>query len=60
MSLNAIPEGDIYVKTLRNQNFYNIKDITNFIGLDIYKALPFYYSFTGCDTTSIYFQKGKC
>ena len=57
-SLNVTPKADIYVKMLKNQNFYNIKDITSFIGLTICKALSFYYSFAGCDTT--FFKRGKC
>ena len=59
-SLNVTPKADIYVKMLKNQNFYNIKDITSFIGLTICKALPFFYSFSGCDTTSSFFKRGKC
>ena len=58
-SLNVTPKADIYVKMLKNQNFYNIKDITSFIGLTICKALPFFYSFSGCDTTSSFFKRGK-
>ena len=57
-SLNITP--NIYVKMLKNQNFYNIKEITSFIGLTICKAMPFFYSLYGCDTTSSFFKRGKC
>ena len=59
-SLNVTPKADVYVKMLKNQNFYNIKGITSFIGLTICKALPFFYSFSGCATTSSFFKRGKC
>ena len=59
-SLNVTPKADIYVNMLKNQNFYNIKGITSFIGLTICKALSFFYSFSGCDTTANLFKRGKC
>ena len=30
------------------------------LGPDICPALPFFYAFTGCDTVSSFYGKGKC
>ena len=40
--------------------WYDIVQVINQIGLDICKALPFFYCLTGCDTNSSFNGKGKC
>ena len=40
--------------------YYNIKQIINELGSDIFLALPFFYAFTGCDTVSSFYGKDKC
>ena len=39
---------------------YNIAHLIYQIGIDISKALPFFYCFTGCDIKSSFNAKGKC
>ena len=40
--------------------FFNIKSISDKLGKDVCKALPFFHSFTGCDTVSSFYSHGKC
>ena len=40
--------------------WYDIAHVINLIGIDMCKALPFFYCFTGCDTNLIFHGKGKC
>lgn len=42
-----------------NKNYYDIGKIGKSLGNDVVKALPYFYAFTGCDTTSSLFTKGK-
>ena len=44
----------------KNSSFYNINDISLKLGEDTCQALPFFHSFTGCDTVSSFFNHGKC
>ena len=39
---------------------YDIVHVINRIGIDICKALAFFYCFTSCDTNSTFHGKGKC
>ena len=48
----------MYVKG--EETYYDINIITKQVGNDTSEALPFFYSFTGCDTVSSIFGKGKC
>ena len=59
-----IPNGSVYA-ALRcssdsNVKYFSINDIVRELGDDVTRALPFFYAFTGCDTTSSIFNKGKC
>ena len=45
--------------TCRNIKIFSIKTICTQLGEDTSKALPFFHSFTGCDTTSFFRDKGK-
>ena len=40
--------------------FYDIGKVIAFLGPDMWKALPFFYAFTGCDIVSSFYGKGKC
>ena len=40
--------------------WYHIVHVINRIGIDICKALSFFYCFTGCDTNSSFYGKIKC
>ena len=40
--------------------WYDVVAIIKQLGIDICKALPFFYAFTGCDTVSSFSGKGKC
>ena len=40
--------------------YYNIKQIIQELGSDIFVALPFFYPFTGCDIVSSFYGKGQC
>ena len=39
--------------------YFSINDIVRELG-DVTRALPFFYAFTGCDTTPSIFNKGNC
>ena len=41
-------------------SFYNINEIVKEYGDEIYKALPFTYAFSGCDTTPSFHNLGQC
>ena len=43
-----------------NIQYYNVIEIAESIGEKMALALPFFHSFTGCDTTSSFYYYGKC
>ena len=43
----------------KNFTYHHIKDIYEDLGREKSLALPIFHSFTGCDTTSVFFGKGK-
>ena len=45
---------------LGSLSYYNVTQIALKYGDEIFKALPFQYAFSGCDTTSSFFNMGKC
>ena len=45
--------------TGRNFTYFHIHSICDALGQDKSLAMPFFHSFTGCDTTSGFFGKGK-
>ena len=45
--------------TGKHFQYYNINSICHQLGESKSTALPFYHAFTGCDTTSQFFGKGK-
>ena len=52
---------DLYLKLARpNPIWYNILSLIEHLTIDICKALPYFYAFTGCDTVSSFNGKGKC
>ena len=51
---------DIYAYLINSKKYYNITEIIGFLGKDVCLALPFFYAFTGCDTVSSFYGKGKC
>ena len=38
---------------------YNINNLCSSLKSDVCKALPFFHAFTGCDTTSSFYDHGK-
>jgi len=40
--------------------YFNINEISEKLGKSKCRALPFFYSFTGCDIVSSFFNQGKC
>ena len=42
-----------------NSMFYDMGKIIVSLGPDIWKTLPFFYAFTGCDIISSFYGKGK-
>ena len=50
----------INVYLINSDKYYNIKTIICTLGPDICRALPFFYAFSGCDTVSSFYGKGKC
>ena len=58
-----IPNGSVYAALCSsdsNVKYFSINDIVRELGDDVTRALPFFYAFTGYDTTSSIFNKGKC
>ena len=55
------PAANIWVGfgTGKHFQYYNINSICHQLGESKSTALPFYHAFTGCDTTSQFFGKGK-
>ena len=43
-----------------SSKWYDLIHVINQIGIDICKALLFFYCFTGCNTNSNFNGKGKC
>ena len=44
----------------KHVRYFNIKEIALTLKEEICTALPFFHSFSGCDTVSSFFNKGKC
>jgi hypothetical protein len=49
----------IQLGTGKNKRWFPIHIYANHLGEDVCKALPFWYAFTGCDTTSQFSGRGK-
>ena len=43
-----------------NPTWYNTLSLIEHLTIDVCKALPYFYTFTGCDTVSSFNGKGKC
>ena len=57
-----IPNGSVYAALCSsdsNVKYFSINDIVRELD-DVTRALPFFYAFTGCNTTYSIFNKGKC
>ena len=55
-----LSDTEIHAYLLNSDRYYNIKQIIQELGSDIFLALPFFYAFTGCDTVSSFHGKCKC
>ena len=55
------PTADIWVAfgTGKHFDYWHINTICHNLGKERSLALPFFHSFTGCDTTSAFFRRGK-
>ena len=55
-------ESNIFASLISSKttSHYNINQVATNFGRKICQALPFFYSFTGCDTVSAFFNQGKC
>ena len=52
---------NLFFKMVSSSNtWYDIISLVNEMGIDICKALPFFFAYTGCDTVSSFHSKGKC
>ena len=61
ISQQQIGDGvNIHAFLINSDKFYNIRTIIDSLGPDICRALPFFYAFSGCDTVSSFYGKGKC
>ena len=60
VQLNDAEIYEIYAYLINSDKYYNIKAIIQELGSDICRAFPFFYAFTGCDTVSSFFGRGKC
>ena len=62
-SVTLVTESSIFAamySTDNNVTYYDINGTASKLGEHTVRALPFFYAFTGCDTTSSIFGKGKC
>ena len=58
---NMLPNSKVYASMDKTDvEFYNVIDIATELGNDTRNALPFFYAFSGCDSVSSIFSKGKC
>ena len=55
-------ESNVFASLISSKttSHYNINQVATNFGRKICQALPFFYSFTGCDTVSAFFNQGKC
>ena len=53
-------DATIHACLINSDKYFNINTIIQNRGSDVCRALPFFYAFTGCDTVSSFFGKGKC
>ena len=44
----------------KNISFYDVNKLAVHLGEKKCQALPFFYTFTGCDIVSLFFNQGKC
>ena len=52
---------NLYLKLVTsNLTWYNNLSLIEHLTIDVCKALPYFYAFTGCDTVSSFNGKGKC
>ena len=60
--LDAVCQSNIYAMmgTGGNIDYYDVNNISSTIGYSFCKGLPFFYSFTGCDSVSSFSRIGKC
>ena len=57
IELNAV---ELHAYLINSDKYFNIKQIIHDLGSDTCLALPFFFAFTGCDTVSSFYGKGKC
>ena len=50
----------VYAKMVRSGIHHNLRAMILELDHSICEALPFFYAFSGCDTVSSFFSKGKC
>ena len=50
----------LYAYLINSDKHYDLRSIIEQLGSDICQALPYFYAFTGCDTVSSFYGKGKC
>ena len=60
--IGQIELGDvnIYAYLINSDKYYDIRGIIHKLEAGICRALPFFYAFSGCDTVSSFYGKGKC
>ena len=52
---------NLYLKLVTaNSTWHNVLSLIEHLTIDVCKALPYFYAFTGCDTVSSFNGKGKC
>ena len=59
---DAVCQSNIYAMmgTGGNIDYYDVNNISSTLGYSFCKGLPFFYSFTGCDSLSSFFSIGEC
>ena len=58
---NEDTDSTVYFKLVTaNPTWYNVRGLIDILGVDVSKALPFFYALTGCDSVESFNGKGKC
>ena len=58
--IDAFPTNVFFELVSSSNTWYDIISLVNEMGIDICKALPFFFAYTGSDTVSTFHSKGKC
>ena len=50
----------VYAKMVKQVVYHNIGTVILALDHPVYVSLPFFYAFSGCDTVSSFYSRGRC